>query len=294
MAIQAETSTPVELDESSPVTATRHDNGVVVATATLFGLTYQYVFKPRLSAYTLGKFRVNGRTYNQLAAGDTDLPGERVAAERAFHAAQNAYDVTFHRDAIGHKAPRDLVGITPDEFTSPATDHTDEQLSLTLDNYRDDSNVTLTRGDHIYDHHTDTTYEVGAPHHRGSGACAREVEFRELPDGEFRTLNLSHVDTKLARGRWEAIPTNTDISSYEEYVTDDVHLAVDDIVTDLAGVVDGLTDNSTMRITSIRTLLGVGTRAVLTPETSFDYTNDLRIRAVPINDLRDATLTSEA
>jgi len=296
MALNAEynhnpADTPNTDTDTGLINTTQHDNDYIVATATIFGLSYTYVFKPRFSGYTLGKFRVNGRTYNQPAAGDTDLPGERAAAERAFHAVQTRHDVTIAPDAIGHKAPCDLAGITPDEFTNPASDHTDQELSLTLNGIDDDSNVTLTQGDRIYDYHPDTTYEVGIPHHRGRGACAREVEFRKLPDAEYRTRNLSHVDTKLARGRWEVMPMNAVVHSSDEYTTDGVHLAVGDVFTDLSGVADGLTDRGEKRITAIRTIPGVGTRVVLTPETSLNFTNDLNIRAVPVNEFVAANPT---
>lgn len=295
MSAQIPTETTTENDAATGlINTTEHENNYIVATASLFGLTYTYVFKPRhCGGYTLGKFRVNDRTYDQMAAGDTDLPGERAAAERAFHAVQNDHDVEFAKDSIGHKLPRDLVTITTDEFTTPATDHTAGDLSMTLDGYRDKSNVTLTHGNFIYDYHTDTMHEVGFPHHRSEGACAREIEFRELPDGEFRTLNLSHVDTKLARGRWQIVPANADVTSFTEYDTEDITLSVGDIFTDLSEAASGLTDRTTMRITAIRTVVGAGTRVVLTPETSFDYVNDLNIRAVPIDDFLNANPTQK-
>lgn len=262
----AQHSTDTDLVET-----TRHTNDYVIATAELFDLTYRYVFKPRgVSGHTLDSFTVNEKTYNQTAAGNTDLPGERAAAERAFHAVQHDEDVTFARDAIGHKIPVNLTSVTPDEFTNPATDNTDATPALNFTNLRDKSGITLTRGDRIYDHYKDDHYEVGIIHERSRGAIARSAEFHRLnTDDDPKRLNLSHVDVKLARGSWEVIDSETTITSIPDYTDDGIDITVGDILTGLEDL-DGLTETSTYRVDAINALTGMGVRVVLVPETNLN------------------------
>lgn len=280
-------------DDALDLDTTRHDNDVVTATVRFLDYTYEYVFKPRSrylvsDGFTLTKFRVNGQTYNQPKAGRTGLPGERAAAERAFHRAHVKHDVTVHREAIGHKVPSDLAGVTPDDFTPVATDNLDVDPTIDFTLVRDRSGETLRPGDVIFDHYTSTFYEVGVIHSRAHGAISRSAEFRELGTHDYRRLNLSHVDLKLHRGRWEFLDDNVPIARLPTYETDTVTFAVGDIVTGL-GDLDGLVDRSEHRIDAIHAVQGHGVRVVLVPETSLNAPpNELNIRAYPADELATA------